>query len=221
MLMSATLPAFGHWQLNLNLKESNKMSNRMMYATDAEVEEIKKYQSEIKMNRTYENMTTNTAKMFVGVEVERTPYFGLQTLFVVGSPQDQIDLISKHADENNCGHIFLGANHSYAPQSIEEAIEWSIAISMLAQKYKVSIDVGSNFLHYFKRSKAHLVKDVCLQVRLEIGNLHEYNDLVMIKIDDTGFRHSNPGIWTTPLTTICSEKNFTTWDAYKQDKVVK
>ena len=176
---------------------------------------------EFKMNRTYENMVTNTAKMFVGVEVERTPYFGQRTLFVVGSPQDQIDLITKHADENECGHIFLGANHSYAPQSIQEAVEWSMAISMLAQKYKISVDVGSNFLHYFRRSKAHLVKDVCLQVRLEISDISEYNNLVMIKIDDSGFRHSNAGIWTTPLTTICSPANFTAWDEYNKDRIVK
>lgn len=193
----------------------------MMWATDREVAEIKDYQQSLKMNRTYQNVVTNTAKMFVGLEIELTPYYGLRTLFVVGSPEDQIDLISKHADENNCTHIFLGANHSYEPQTIEEAVEWSLAISMLAQKYKVSVDVGSNFLHYFRRSKAHLVKDVCLQVRLEISDISEYNDLVMIKIDDSGFRHSNPGIWTTKLTKICSPENFTGWDAYQQDRVVK
>lgn len=176
---------------------------------------------EFEMNRTYENMTTNTAKMFVGREVERTPYFGLTTLFVVGSPQDQVDLIIKHADANNCEHIFLGANHSYEPQSIEEANEWSMAISTLSKKYKISVDVGSNFLHYFRHSKSHLVKNICLQVRLEISDMHEYNNLVMIKIDDSGFKHSNPGIWTTPLTTICSDQNFTAWDAYSQDRIVK
>jgi hypothetical protein len=173
------------------------------------------------MNRTYENMVTNTAKMFVGQEVEHTPYFGLRTLFVVGSPQDQVNLIVEQASQNDCTHIFLGANHSYAPQTIEEAIEWSLAISKLSKKFKVSVDVGSNFLHYFRRSKAHLVKDVCLQVRLEISDMSEYNNLVMIKIDDSGFRHSNPGIWTTPLTTICSPANFTAWNEYNKDRIVK
>lgn len=173
------------------------------------------------MNRTYENMVTNTAKMFVGNEVERTPYFGLRTLFVVGSPQDQVEFIIDLAKQNDCEHIFLGANHSYEPATIEEANEWSMAISKLSKKFKVSIDVGSNFLHYFRRSKAHLVKDVCLQVRLEISDMKEYNNLVMIKIDDSGFRHSNPGIWTLPLTKICVDENFTGWDAYTQDRIVK
>jgi hypothetical protein len=166
-------------------------------------------------------MVTNTAKMFVGVEVERTPYFGLRTLFVVSSPQDQVDLITDLAKQNDCEHIFLGANHSYEPQTIEEAREWSMAISTLAKKYKISVDVGSNCLHYFRHSKTHLIKNICLQVRLEISDLSEYNNLVMIKIDDSGFRHSNPGIWTTPLTTICSDKNFTAWDEYNKDRIVK
>lgn len=192
-----------------------------MYATDKELAEIKQYQQSLKMNRTYENMVTNTAKMFVGLEVERTPYFGLRTLFVVASPQDQVDLITTLAEQNNCTHIFLGANHSYEPQSIEEALEWSKAIGVLSKKFKVSVDVGSNFLHYFRRSNAHLIENVCLQIRLEISHIQEYNDLVMIKIDDSGFKHGNPGIWTTPLTKICVEENFTAWDAYNQDRIVK
>lgn len=200
------------------------MSNRMMYATDAERKEIAEFQRSLHkspMNRTYENMVTNTAKMFVGREVERTAYYNELTLFVVGSPQDQIDLITEHAQANKCTHIFFGANHSYEPETLAEAAEWTMAISQLAKQFNVSIDIGSEFMHYVWRTKLNEVKNICIQFRLEIPDLAIYNDLTMIKIDDSGFRHSNPGIWTHKLADLKSSTAFTPWDAYKQDRIVK
>ena len=196
----------------------------MMWATDEERKEIEQFQKTLHkspMNRTYENMVTNTAKMFVGKEVERTAYFGQQTLFVVGSPQDNIDLITKHATANNCTHIFFGANHSYEPETIVEAHEWKTTIEQLAVKFNVSIDVGSNFMHYVWRTKLNAVPKICIQIRLEVPDCAIYNDLTMVKIDDTGFKYSNPGIWTMPLKSICSNENFTAWDEYNKDRIVK
>ena len=36
------------------------------------------------MNRDYENGTQTDVKMFIGNEVEKTPAYGLKTLFVTG-----------------------------------------------------------------------------------------------------------------------------------------
>lgn len=199
------------------------MSNRMMYATDAERKEIENFQKTLHkspMNRTYDNMVTNTAKMFVGREVERTEYFDQQTLFVVSSPQDRVDLIVEYATANNCTHIFLGANHSYEPETLAEAIEWTKAIDQLSKQFNVSIDIGSEFMHYVWRTQLNKVKNICIQFRLEVPDIAIYNDLTMVKIDDSGFRHSNPGIWTHKLTDLKSSTAFTPWDAYKKDRIV-
>lgn len=173
------------------------------------------------MERTYENIVTNTAKMFVGQEVERTPHFGKQTLFVVGSPQDRVDLVTTLAKTNNCQHIFFGANHSYEPSDLEQAQAWKSAIEKLATEFAVSVDIGSNYLHYAYATGLHTVKDICLQIRLEIANCDNYNEFTMIKIDDRGFKQTNRGIWTVKLEDIKSIDNFTGWAEYNKDRIVK
>jgi hypothetical protein len=47
------------------------------------------------MNRQYNNITTNTAKFFVGNEVEHTPAYSLKTLFVVGAQTTEAIYSSK------------------------------------------------------------------------------------------------------------------------------
>lgn len=201
------------------------MSYRAQWATDAELQEIKQFQNSLAaknpMNRTYENIVTNTAKIFVGREVERTPYFGQQTLFVVGSPEDNVDLITTLAKTNNCQHIFFGANHSYEPETFEQAQTWKLAIAKLATEFNVSIDVGSSYIHYAASTGLNLIPNICIQFRLEIPNCDTYNDLTMVKIDDRGFRYSNPGIWTHKLTDLKTPTAFTNWQEYERDRIVQ
>ena len=47
---------------------------------------------------------------FTGKEVEQTPNFGMDTLFVVGV--QPVDEIAKRADERNITHIYLGTSQS-------------------------------------------------------------------------------------------------------------
>ena len=59
---------------------------------------------------------------FVGTEVEHTPAFGLRTLFVVGRQDPQIVL--QEFDNNNCEHIYFGANQSFPPLDINDNFGW-------------------------------------------------------------------------------------------------
>jgi len=62
---------------------------------------------------------------FVGTEVERTPAFGMKTLFVVGiQPVDSIGSRLLQVQQ----HIFFGANHSFDPK---DALEWQRWESMI------------------------------------------------------------------------------------------
>ena len=65
------------------------------------------------MKRDYDTGTADSITFFTGVEVEKTPAFGLKTLFVTGV--QPCDVIQKHYDEEQCEHIFFGANHSFKP----------------------------------------------------------------------------------------------------------
>src|SRR5210317_58484 len=65
------------------------------------------------MKRDYETGEANDIIFFTGVEVEKTPAFGMKTLFVTGV-QD-ISAIEHHYVLQGCEHIFFGANHSFKP----------------------------------------------------------------------------------------------------------
>ena len=59
------------------------------------------------MKRDYETGTKEQVTFFTGVEVEKTPAFGMKTLFVTGK-QDYNEII-KYYKEEQCEHIFFGA----------------------------------------------------------------------------------------------------------------
>ena len=85
------------------------------------------------MKRDYEDGEKDNVTLFTGVEVEKTPAFGQKTLFVVGI-QNPIDLIQK-AREEDCTHIYLGANQSFAPEDKRDNIEdWHDMISVLLEE---------------------------------------------------------------------------------------
>ena len=77
------------------------------------------------MKRDYETGVADSITFFTGVEVEKTPAFGMKTLFVTGV--QPCDVIQKHYDNEQCEHIFFGANHSFNPGTNfpEDADEWT------------------------------------------------------------------------------------------------
>ena len=60
-----------------------------------------------KMKRSYDTGEQEDVQFFTGVEVEKTPAFGMKTLFVTGV-QDYYAIRQKYISEE-CTHIFFGA----------------------------------------------------------------------------------------------------------------
>ena len=64
------------------------------------------------MKRNYKNKPIHDeVAYFVGNEVEKTPFYGRRTLFVVGLRNPR--KIAKQAKDFTCRHIYLGANMSF------------------------------------------------------------------------------------------------------------
>ena len=63
------------------------------------------------MKRVYKDGESSEVKFFTGYEVEKTPAFDMDTLFVVG-PQPLDDIID-YAEDKWIHHIYLGANQSF------------------------------------------------------------------------------------------------------------
>lgn len=174
------------------------------------------------MKRDYDSGVTDNAVFFFGKEIEHTPAYGMDTLFVVGvHPVTVInDVLARTTYETN--HIFFGANHSYNPVSSEEHHEWEDMITyFLEQEYFCSLDIPLNQVEEFNDGGLNEHNNFIPQIRIPIPYIKLWNYNTMIKIDDKDFNATNPGVWTHSLHKLKDRESFTSWDQYKNDKVIK
>ena len=167
------------------------------------------------MERKYKDGTKKDITYFIGTEIEKTPAYGLKTLFVVGL--QSIENVKEHLHAD-ISHIFFGANHSFDPASQSHDAdyyrEWdSMIMHFLEKGYKCSLD--------FLESTCVEFNNFIPQIRVPIPYIEQWNYNTMLKIDDKGFNKSNPGIWTHSLHDLMDRKKFTDWKDYGLDKVLK
>ena len=175
------------------------------------------------MERKYKDGTKKDITFFIGTEIEKTPAYGLKTLFVVGL--QSIENVKEHLHAD-ISHIFFGANHSFDPASQSHDAdyyrEWDSMITYFLEKgYKCSLDIPLNAAEYFLESTCVESNNFIPQIRVTIPYIEQWNYNTMLKIDDKGFDKSNPGIWTHSLHDLMDRKKFTDWKDYGLDKVLK
>ena len=86
---------------------------------------------------------TDDTKFFIGTEVEHSPAYGQRTLFVIG-PQNPKEILAR-ALNNNCPHIYLGANQSFQVDLMQnhpgEVKKWDeVVLPLLDAGYWVTLD---------------------------------------------------------------------------------
>ena len=172
------------------------------------------------MKRDYESGVSSTPTMFTGVEVEKTPAYGLQTLFVDGI-QDSSTIIHYY-NENKCKHIFFGANHSFDPDDNDEFDKWEEMIGeFIKEGYLCSLDIPIGRAEEFLESGLTEYENFIPQLRIPLPYAKLWNYNTMIKIDDKDFKATNPGVWCHSLHDLMNRDKFTDWTKYGLDKVIK
>jgi hypothetical protein len=163
----------------------------------------------------------NNVDFFTGIEVERTPAFGKRTLFVVGV--QPVDEIAHHFDMNPLGieHIFFGANHSFDPKDNLSWARWEGMIGHFLEKgYMCSLDIPISAVAQFNDSGLCEYRNFIPQIRVSIPYIRLWNYNTMIKLDDSDFDATNPGVWTHSLHSLMSRRTFTDWDQYNEDSTL-
>jgi len=173
------------------------------------------------MKRDYESGVSDTPIFFTGIEVEKTPAIGMKTLFVTGT--QSCDLIQKHYDEEQCEHIFFGANHSYNPVTSDDFEDWDLMIRAFTdQGILCSLDIPSTInLEWFLDGGLVESDNFIPQLRVVVPYVKQWGYNAMIKIDDKDFKASNPGVWCHSLHELMDRNKFTDWSKYGLDKVLK
>lgn len=173
------------------------------------------------MKRNYADHEATNIVFFTGKEIEHTPAYGMDTLFIVGI--HSIEVIEKHLKlYPNIQHIFFGANHSFDPQTSEEHHEWDDMISyFLNENMLCSLDIPISQVENFHEYSFCEFNNFIPQIRVPIPFVKLWNYNTMIKIDDKDFNHSNPGVWTHSLHKLMDRECFTSWKEYSLDKVIE
>ena len=173
------------------------------------------------MERAYSTGIANDAKFFVGTEIEHTPAYGMRTLFVVGL-QDSTD-IAIQCTMNRCDHIYLGANQSYNPKDYGEVSQWDdLVANLLHADLWVTLDIDSKFVDI----SSDLLSCACEynkfipMLSFKVPYIRNLNYNTCVKIDDKGFKATNPGVWVHHLHDLMDRRRFTTWSKYENDVIV-
>jgi len=173
------------------------------------------------MKRDYEDgIDLEDVTMFVGSEVEHTPAYGLRTLFVTGIKP--VDTIKWWYEQEECEHIFFGANHSFNPGKWDSHHAWEEMIMyFLKRDYLCSLDIPVWELDEFHDFGFCEYDNFIPQIRVPIPYAKLWNYNTMVKIDDKDFRATNPGVWSHSLHDLMDRTKFTDWSKYGLDKVVE
>jgi hypothetical protein len=171
-------------------------------------------------------------RFFVGPEIEQTPAFGKKTLFVVGL-QDT-SLVEKLAREHKTPHIFLSANRSF--DSVEEvdpgvymvgatlASDWEKQIHyLLDQGFMVSLDYPAHkHVMVLKILNAGIwqCRNFIPVLSVAIPHVNTSGPNLTIKIDDSNFGATNPGIWCMNHHEVTDSNRFTSWNEYHDDMIL-
>lgn len=174
------------------------------------------------MERNYNSGVQDNVQFFFGKEIEHTPAYGMDTLFVTGvHPVDVIEA-NLAVTTYETRHIFFGANHSYNPIEYTEHREWeSMIMHFLIKGYWCSLDIPLNQVEEFNDCGLNDYNQFIPQIRVPIAYTKLWNYNTMLKIDDTGFNKTNPGVWTHSLHKLMDRSCFTSWDQYNNDTILK
>jgi hypothetical protein len=175
------------------------------------------------MKRDYTDGVKENITYFTGVEIERTPAYGMRTLFVV-SVQRAEEIITL-AKEKDCRHIYFGANQSFPALQTDDADAWRPWERMIDQCLEAGLWCTLDF-------DVSVVQGVleCMfighrrfipQISVKIPYLTQLGYNATIKLDDLDFDHSNPGVWCHRLRDLTTTESFTDWDQYGKDEIIK
>ena len=176
------------------------------------------------MKRKYTSGTAEAITFFTGTEIERTPAYGMKTLFVVGV-QDPYRIMEL-AGEHYCTHIYFGANQSFdAKGNTNDGAYWKPWENMiyvcLEQDFWCTLDFDVRDAEGLLESGLIEKRRFIPQISVKLPYLQQLGYNATIKLDDVDFNATNPGVWCHSLHSLTTRETFTDWDAYGKDEIIK
>lgn len=164
-----------------------------------------------------------SVRFFVGTEVEHSPAYGLNTLFVVGiQPVEDIEF---WAIRSEVKHIYFGANQSFPKLDINDAVAWhpweKMIGAMLDQDYMCTLDIDVSCAEGLLESALVERHNFIPMLSVKLPYINQFGYNATLKLDDKDFRATNPGVWCHKLHDLQNRSVFTDWSKYTKDATIK
>jgi hypothetical protein len=167
----------------------------------------------------------NNARFFFGTEVEHTPAYGMNTLFVIGvQPVDEIEHYLKQYPAD-IEHVYFGANQSF-PAGIGNNVRvWDLWSSMifacLAKGYWCTLDLDVGDVEGLLESGLTEHSQFIPMISVKLPYISQLGYNATLKLDDADFAKSNAGVWCHRIHDLQKLSTFTPWSKYTKDEVIE
>jgi hypothetical protein len=157
---------------------------------------------------------------FIGTEVERTAMYGEKTLFVVGiQPWEDIQ---KRADEHSIRHLYFGTSQSFNPKNWDDFELWVNMIEpLLKLGYWCTLDFGVEHASNVLECGFDEYDNYISMISVKLPYIKQFNYNATLKLDDTTWGKSNPGVWCHSVHDLMDRSVYTDWREYVGDTVIK
>mgnify|MGYP000128871050 FL=1 len=175
------------------------------------------------MKRDYSDGVKDDVVYFTGYEVEKTPAFDMDTLFVVGCRP--LKEVIEHANKHHVDHIYLGANQSFQvklPHGDDATNKaWdTLVYGLLKLGYTVTLDYDVKYHEYVIESGYNEENKFISQISVKLPYIDQLNYNACIKIDDKDFKATNSGVWIHQVHDLKKRSTYTDWSKYENDNPV-
>lgn len=175
------------------------------------------------MKRDYKDGVREDIIFFTGIEIEKTPAYGMKTLFVVGV-HDSSKIINL-AKEKDCNHIYFGANQSFYTEGANDVVGWTpwekMIKACLQADFWCTLDFDVRETEGLLESPLVEYRRFIPQISVKLPYINQLGYNATLKIDDKDFAATNPGVWCHNLQDLLGRDRFTDWDQYGKDEIIK
>ena len=157
---------------------------------------------------------------FIGTEVENTAMKGEKTLFIVGVKE--VNEIVEHALAHGIRHLYFGTSQSFTPENDLAWTAWTHMIrELLDKKFWCTLDYGVEHAEEVLKLGFDDYDNYISMISVKLPYIRKFNYNATLKIDDTTWGHSNPGVWCHSLHELQKRRVYTDWSDYVGDTVIK
>ena len=169
------------------------------------------------MQRDYATGYKDDVNVFSGLEIEHTPAYGKQTLFLARNDLT-FDQIISLAVASDAEAVYFGANRSYMHS---HAMQLAQIHQLLDKGYWVTVDYPYE-LHRLvsKKFATCWTHEKFIPFCSIIFPYTEDDKQLCFKVDDEDFNKTNTGVWSMSMADFKSKAGYTKWEEYKQDEPI-